>query len=277
MIYIFLPSSPIDCWYLSDREKFVCLHRVRENNTGIEDKKIKWYQVRECLRDPKTWLLSIFAIAQNIPNSGIITFAAIIVKDMGYSPLKTVVIGIPTGIIATAWQIFLSIVQSYFMNTRCAFIAVADTVTLAAAILLWKLPRSDKSALLGAYYLFYTYWAPYVLSTSLPMANISGHSKKLTMNAVFFLSYCVGCILGPQTFRASDAPRYSRGFEGQMVCFVMAIVSISAYGVLCHLENKRRDRRDASENIERGTEAELADAAFSDLTDREKKSFRYTY
>lgn len=68
IVYIFLPSSPVEAWWLNDREKFICLERVRKSNTGIEDKSIKWYQIRECLLDPKSWLISIAACALNIPN-----------------------------------------------------------------------------------------------------------------------------------------------------------------------------------------------------------------
>lgn len=71
IVFLFLPDSPMQCRYMSDREKFICLQRVKDNNTGIEDKNIKWYQVRECVCDPKTWLLFIFSIAQNIPNGGV--------------------------------------------------------------------------------------------------------------------------------------------------------------------------------------------------------------
>lgn len=72
VLYFFLPDSPVSCWYLSEREKYVCLRRVESNNTGMEDKVVKWYQVRECLVDPKTWLLALFAVAQNIPNGGLV-------------------------------------------------------------------------------------------------------------------------------------------------------------------------------------------------------------
>ncbi|CZT14494.1 uncharacterized protein RCC_12184 [Ramularia collo-cygni] len=74
VLYFFLPDSPVSCWYLSEREKYVCLRRVQGNNTGMEDKVFKWYQVRECLVDPKTWLLALFAVAQNIPNGGLVNF-----------------------------------------------------------------------------------------------------------------------------------------------------------------------------------------------------------
>ncbi|KAE8147348.1 major facilitator superfamily domain-containing protein [Aspergillus avenaceus] len=273
VIYIFLPDSPVKCWYMTDREKYICLERVKDNNTGMEDKTLKLYQVKECLLDPKTWLLAIFSCAQNIPNGGLITFSAIIVSGLGYSSLITTVLGIPTGVLATVWQLLLSVAASRWKNGRCFIIALANLVPMICAILMWKLPRENKMGLLAAYYVFYTYWAPYVLSTSLPMANTSGHSKKLTMNAIFFLAYCVGNIIGPQTFQDSDAPNYSHGYEGLLSCLVVAMVSISAYGVLCYLENKKRDREQGSGGDDTGVEI----PAFSDETDKEKRNFRYTY
>ncbi|KAJ5176986.1 uncharacterized protein N7482_002863 [Penicillium canariense] len=273
VLYFFLPDSPVQCWYFSDREKFVCLERVKDNNTGMEDKTIKWYQVRECLLDPKTWLLALFSLAQNIPNGGLVTFSAIIVTGLGYSRLITTVLGIPTGVLATVWQIMLGFLAANMRNSRCAIIAIANLVPMVCAILMWKLPRENQHGLLASYYVFYTYWAPYVLSTSLPMANTSGHSKKLTMNAIFFLAYCVGNIIGPQVFRAEDAPSYSRGYEGLLACLVVAIASIIAYGVLCRWENHNRDKKEGPQLDVVPSEA----AAFSDLTDREKRAFRYTY
>lgn len=273
-IWIFLPDSPVKCWYMTDREKYICLERVKDNNTGMEDKTFKFYQVKECLLDPKTWLLAAFSLAQNIPNGGLITFAALIVSGLGYSRLITTVLGIPTGVLATVWQLLLSFLVSRFKNSRCFIIALANIVPMICAILMWKLPRDNTHGLLAAYYVFYTYWAPYVLSTSLPMANTSGHSKKLTMNAIYFLAYCVGNIVGPQLFRASDAPIYSHGYEGLLACIVVAMVAISAYGILCHMENKKRD---SDQHLASETDHVAASEAFSDQTDKQKRDFRYTY
>ena len=274
VIFIFLPDSPVKCWYMSDREKYICLQRVRDNNTGVEDKKIKFYQIRECLLEPKTWLLAVFSLAQNIPNGGLVTFSALIVSGLGYSPLDTTLLGIPTGVLATVWQLLLGFIASRVKNSRCTIIAIANLVPLTCAILMWKLPKSNKHGLLAAYYVFYTYWAPYVLSTSLPMANTSGHSKKLTMNAIFFLSYCVGNIIGPQLFRSSQAPEYPSGYEGLLACLVVAIASICGYGLLCRFENQRRDREYESTD---SRDHVMATKAFSDQTDKEKRDFRYTY
>lgn len=287
-LYFFLPDSPTTCWYFSDREKYICVTRLEANNTGLEDKTVKWYQVRECLLDPKTWLLALFAVAQNIPNGGLVTFSSIIVSGLGYSRLETTLLGIPTGVLATVWQLVWSFVVVRFPGSRCITIAFIDIFTLICGVLMWKLPRTNKHGLLAAYYCFYTYWgeplsqtttisinivlAPYVLATSLPMANTSGHSKKLTMNAMFFLAYCVGNIIGPQVFRASDAPDYSHGYVGLLSCIAVAIAAIIAYGTVCAMENRQRDREQAD-----GIAEDDEEVAFSDLTDKQKRSFRYIY
>lgn len=193
VILAFLPNSPTTCWYMSDREKYICLQRIRGNNTGVEEKdRIKWYQVRECLCDPRTWLLFVFAIAQNIPNGGLITFSAIIVSGLGYGKLITTILGIPTGVIATAWTWILAWPAGRLNNARCSIIAGGNLITIICALLMWLLPTTNKHGLLAAYYVFYTYWAPYCLGQTLWMANTSGHSKKITMGAVFFIGYCIG-------------------------------------------------------------------------------------
>lgn len=69
VIGVFLPDSPVNCRWMNDREKYVALKRIEENNTGVEEKEgVKWYQVREALLDPKSWLIVLFGMGQNIIN-----------------------------------------------------------------------------------------------------------------------------------------------------------------------------------------------------------------
>lgn len=113
------------------------------------------------------------------------------------------------------------------------------------------------------------------MSTTLPMANASGHTKKITLNAMFFVGYCIGNILGPQVFRASDAPEYKHGYIGLLACLAVAAIAILTYGFLCKTDNDKRDKMygKSSEMAEEERNAE----AFSDMTDREKRTFRYTF
>lgn len=115
------------------------------------------------------------------------------------------------------------------------------------------------------------------MSTSVPMANVSGHTKKVTMNAVYFFSYCLGNIIGPQVFQKSDAPNYTKGYTGLLICLVVSAVSISVYGLLCRRENVRRDRLQGVVHTSAITEEENEALALSDMTDKEKIAFRYSY
>lgn len=106
---------------------------------------------------------------------------------------------------------------------------------------------------------------------SLPMANVSGHTKKLTINATVFLAYCIANIVGPQIFIAKEAPDYSTGYSAIMAFEVVAIVCMAAYAAGCIIENRRRDRKEGV-NVEVSVNDQLGD-----LTDYEKKGFRYIY
>lgn len=103
------------------------------------------------------------------------------------------------------------------------------------------------------------------------MANVSGHSKKTTVNATVFLAYCVANIVGPQVFIAKQAPAYTTGYNSILAFEVVAIICMLAYMVGCMIENRIRDKRE-------GTHVEVTiDTQLDDLTDYEKKGFRYVY
>lgn len=77
--FIFLPDNPMSSRLTHD-EKIWAIERLRENQTGIENKRFKPAQVVECLKEPHTWLLSLIVISSNVPNGAISSFQATIIK-----------------------------------------------------------------------------------------------------------------------------------------------------------------------------------------------------
>jgi len=86
------------------------------------------------------------------------------------------------------------------------------------------------------------------------------------MNAILFMSFCLGNIIGPLTFRQEDAP----GFISAKITIIVACGAAAGMAMLLRWyymwENKRRDAR--GEGISAGEE-------FADLADRENGAFRY--
>lgn len=56
VMMIFLPDSPVTAKGLTQREKRIAVERLRENQTGVENKHFKWYQVREAVLDIKLYV-----------------------------------------------------------------------------------------------------------------------------------------------------------------------------------------------------------------------------
>lgn len=53
VVFLWLPDTPLNAKFLSDRERAVAIERVRQNRTGIKSTEFKWSQVAEAFRDPQ--------------------------------------------------------------------------------------------------------------------------------------------------------------------------------------------------------------------------------
>lgn len=85
VMFIFLPDSPVTAKGLSQRERRMAVERRRQDQTGIENKHLKPYQVWEALTDWKCLLFFVLGTSANIPNGGISNFGTLIIKGFGFS------------------------------------------------------------------------------------------------------------------------------------------------------------------------------------------------
>jgi MFS family permease len=270
VLFVLLPDSPISCRYFNEREKYIAVHRTIENKTGTKSTVFKKDQVFEGLTDWKTWVMAVFVLSINISNGALVTFAAQIVSGLGYSPIRTTLLGMPTGVFMTLSSWLIALPGLYFpkkFRTVCAgTICLCPLICCALMMTL-----HNKHGLLVAYYFFYFYWGPYVCMTSLSMANTSGHTKKTIVNTVNFVSYCVSNIIAPQFFLTREAPHYRTGYHAILGFTAAALVSILAYGAGCYMENSRRDKLYGPPTLDFEEDAK-------DLTDKQKaKNFRYVW
>ena len=141
---------------------------------------------------------------------------------------------------------------------------------MIGAILMAYLPPHNKAGKLIGNYMTNCIGASLPLLYSWVAANFAGHTKKVVMNAVLLMSFCLGNIIGPETFRKGDAPEYLPAKTTIIVTCAVAIALTCVLRVVYQLENRRRDRRGL------GLEHKI-NQEFLDLTDRENGEFRYKY
>ena len=61
-----LPDSPMRAKCFSPEDRLLMAERVRENETGIQNKDFKWYQVREAFTDPIVLGTTVISVSQVI-------------------------------------------------------------------------------------------------------------------------------------------------------------------------------------------------------------------
>lgn len=83
-----LPDNPVTCRWLTDREKKIVLWRLRDNQTGVENKTFKGYQVLEAFTDYKSLFLFFCSFCQAIVNGGTTNFGTLIIKGFHFSTRK---------------------------------------------------------------------------------------------------------------------------------------------------------------------------------------------
>ncbi|KIW23309.1 uncharacterized protein PV07_11518 [Cladophialophora immunda] len=272
VIAIFMPDSPVTAKFLNDREKRIAVERLMGNQTGVECKVLKPYQIWEAFTDIKLYLFFILGVVGNIPNGGISNFGTLIIKGFGFSTLVTTLMQIPYGVF-----IILSILTCVFLNNRfpnnnrCKFILLFLCPNIAGAFGLCFVNEKHHVGRYFCYLLTGPYNAAFVMILSLQIANTAGHTKKVVTNAVLFLGYCTGNIAGPFFYKTDQAPEYTLGIWSMIVSHLLEVCVIITFWMLMKYENARRDK------IQGHQERDLDATAFGDLTDRENLNFRYIY
>lgn len=71
IVLVWLPDSPVTAKFLSEKERIAALERVRLDQAGTHNKKIKTYQIKETfLKDIRTWLMFLIIMCTGVPNGG---------------------------------------------------------------------------------------------------------------------------------------------------------------------------------------------------------------
>ena len=99
VMFLMLPDSPVTAKLLTPKQRRLAVERLRGNQTGVENKRLKGYQIREAFTDYKIYFFFILGVVGNIPNGGISNFGTIIIKGFGFSTLVTTLMQVALALI----------------------------------------------------------------------------------------------------------------------------------------------------------------------------------
>jgi predicted MFS family arabinose efflux permease len=265
VVVMLLPDSPMSS-RLSPAEKVWAIERLRENQTGIENTHFKWHQALECFKDPQTWMLAIITISSNVPNGAVSSYQATLIKSFGFAPKTTALLQLPSGAVNIISILTATYLAGRFDQRGLNVVSLLIPGILGGCLMAF-LPSDSKTGKLIGNYLTNCIGASLPLLYSWVSANIAGHTKKVTMNAILLMSFCIGNIIGPLTFRQGDGPDFIPAKISIIVTCAFAACMAMVLRAYYTWENKKRD--------EEADGVHMENAEFLDLTDRENRRFRY--
>ncbi|KAL7425266.1 hypothetical protein Q5752_000954 [Cryptotrichosporon argae] len=282
IILIFTLVTPANARWLDDDGKAYARARLVRNQTGDSAKRepVNWAQVREAFADPATWFLCLFTFLTMGASGGFSTFSTIILQGMGLDAMDTISYQLPWyGWMFVATVIIGCIVNRYPHRNLNLILTVVFLIPPVIGIFLeGLLPTSARWGRLSGFWITGSYCAPCYLLWSQVTLNVGGRTKKSTVQSLNFIAWCLGFIIGPQTFQASTAPEYRPGLYFCCACFLVAWLELFVWYAWVRHENARRDRLVAEMGIS-PEQAQLEGAllGLQDKTDRENIYFRYHY
>ncbi|KAF1849665.1 MFS general substrate transporter [Cucurbitaria berberidis CBS 394.84] len=273
---LFLPDLPTTAKFLTERERIIAVERVAGNRQGVKNKHFKKYQAWQTVRDPKTYILFIMATGAQIPNSALTSFSSMIIKSFGVDTLGTQYLQIPGGAVQFLSLLAGGVICTRWPNSRCITMSVANIICIIGAGLLVGLPASNKWGRLVALWMCYFQGLGFSMSLTIISSNIAGYTKKQLTGAALFTGYCVGNIIGPQTFKDSEKPGYKSAYVAMLVGYTIKLLAVLVLYAYMWSVNKKRDRESAS-GIHLTDEEEKAavEAGMLDVTEIDNKGFRY--
>jgi len=288
LFWFFFPDSPTNAWFLTPEERVKVVVRIRDNQAGIENKTFKMEQVTEALTDPKTWLFAFFAACSTVWNS-LTNQRQIILNQFGFSLVDTTLLGCVDGVVEII-AIYLGVTIAARWSNGKVWTAILSYVpAIIGTILVATLPGTNKVGLLFCYWVSIWGVIPFVIFLSWVGMSTSGHTKRVTVNAIVLIAYCVGNAAGPFMWQAKYKPRNKVPFAIISACSLASAITLLVTRQYLAHQNKKRDEEAAAGAdkedkydevyitvMEDGKAVERkVDRAFQDLTDLQNREFRY--
>ena len=192
VILFTMPADPVRARGFNDRERYIAVARLRENNSGVRNTHFKIEPAKELVLDVKFWLVFLISFFMLFVNGPVSTYMPIIISQLGFSGFSSLLLAMPAGAIIGTVQLMTPWLAMKYKNMRCWVIMITVAVSLLAALLLWHLPITAAGGRLFAVYILSFIGGGYACLMGLTVANCAGYTKRSLSSSGVFVGYCLG-------------------------------------------------------------------------------------
>lgn len=252
--YFYMYTSPETCKFLTPRQKYIAMERLRRDSRENAAEKTQMVHVKRGILNINNILCALGFFFNNVSVQSLALFMPTILRALGWTSTKAQLLTVPPYVAAAAWSIFVS-----WLSDRCKMRGVFAVCHSICAIVGYAILVTTDQA--GTKYLAVFFCAlgcfplgPIFLSWGIN--NAAGPTIRAVSSGYIVSVGTLGAIVATWTYVPSDAPNYITGHSinlGSQACAAF----VAFVGVLyCRWENAKRARGGRDHRIQGMTEVE---------------------
>ncbi|PYI36122.1 hypothetical protein BP00DRAFT_442130 [Aspergillus indologenus CBS 114.80] len=170
-----------------------------------------------------------------------ISVSAIIVTGFGYSSFKSLLLQMSVGAAQLVFLIITAAIATFIPSSRILSMVLNVVVAIVGVALIYTLNDSQKVVKPVGLSFVGAFAVNIRLALSIISSNVAGRTKRSTVSSAVFAAYCVGNIVGPQFFLASEEPVYATGIRASLCRLALGVLFLGLLSAYYVWENRRRD------------------------------------
>lgn len=246
VVFFILADTPANAFFLNKRQRLAAVWRTAGNEMGIKNKEFKTSQAIRTLYDPKAILIFVLVFASGIPNGVVQSFSTVIIRDMGFSTIRTTELKSVGDAVQVVALLVGGTITLTVKNSRLVVALIANVLCIVAAACMAYLPRHNTWGRLVSFWLVNAQSVGFTIAMVTISSNMGGYTHRSIASAMFFTAYCWGNFAGPFVVKQSQAPNFPSatagllaGYTIKMGCMLLLLgkshTDMSTYANICSL------------------------------------------
>ncbi|KAJ2386432.1 hypothetical protein H4S02_003857 [Coemansia sp. RSA 2611] len=267
LMFIFLADYPDKSWILSRKEKAVINECMARDQIDGGRRPVTYRKLLHHACDPLVYTQGLILFTANFGVNTILTFSAIIVRNMGFSPSASQAMQSLPGLCGFAGCLLSRYYPKWFGSHYRSVLFCSAWLVTASIILMATF--NNGARIFALCILSFGAFGNVGMGPGWLMSNVGGPTRGAFAGAMNVILGGLGGLCTSYIYRNKDEPRYLFGHGMNLFAALLSIITASVSAYIIHLRNKRKESHPI--DISNLTEEEVKDL------ETDHPDFRYVY
>ncbi|KAJ2086388.1 hypothetical protein IW140_003851 [Coemansia sp. RSA 1813] len=265
VMFALLSDYPERSWVLKRSEKDLIKQRMDKDQVDGGYRRVNNKKLLRHARDPLVYAQALILFCANFGVNTILTFAAIIVSKMGFSPGASQAMQAAPGICGFIGIIISRYYPKWFGNHYRSSLFCSAWLVIASVILMAT--TNNGARIFALCLLSFGAFGNVAMGPGWLMSNVGGPTRSAFAGAMNVICGGLGGLCTSYIYRNKDAPRYMFGHGMNLFAALLCIITATAAHLIIRHRNKAKEEKPI--NI-----SSLSDDEIIDL-ENDHPDFRY--